>query len=161
MNKVTNVLLAAIFVLLILNLRFTLVVLDRLPTEKTGGEEVEELLDPDIVRFWGDKVARLYNDQDHQALYALFSKQARVKISPEQLESQLEKLLMLFGDIEEHAFVKTSKLGEKGQAQYYQLLYNVRVSENPSPATMTLSLVVENDAVSLYGLRTNGSAQLD
>ena len=63
----------------------------------------KESLDPAIAQFWGKKVADLYNQQDHEALYATFNEQAKVKISHKKLETQLKNIFELFGEICEFA----------------------------------------------------------
>lgn len=157
MNRTTNILLGVILVLVVINLTLTLLLFGRGPVATGAADR----MDVDIAIAWGDKVTELYNRQDYQALHALFNQQARVKIGREQLATQLEKLRKLFGSIDDHAYVNSIKLGAKGDEQYYQLFFNVRVSEKRNPATMKLSLAVENDEVSLYGLRINASESLD
>ena len=48
-----------------------------------------ERLDSEIAKLWGEKVVNMYNQQDHQALYAIFNEQAKVKISYEQLKTHI------------------------------------------------------------------------
>jgi len=156
-NKATNVLLGVILVLVALNLAMTTILIDR--QSKAGG--ANERFDPEVARDWGNNVVDLYNRRDHEALYALFSPQARIKIGQQQLADQLGKLHQLFGVVEDHAYVNSVKLGEKGGAQYFQLFFNARVSGKNSPATLKLSLVETNDKFSLYGLSINASESLD
>jgi hypothetical protein len=52
----------------------------------------------------------IYNQQDHQALYAIFNEQAKVKINYQQLKNQLKNLFYLFGEIEESAFISAGEL---------------------------------------------------
>lgn len=156
MNKTTNFLLGAILVAVLINLALTTIMLGR----QTVGERVERL-ERDIATAWGAKVVELYNRQDHAALHALFSPEARVKIGEQQLAGQLRKLHELFGGIDDYAYANSVRLGEKGGASYYQVFFDARVSARESPATLKLSLVVENDTVSLYGLRINASESLD
>jgi hypothetical protein len=157
MNKRANFLLAVILIVVVINLAMTSIILNRQVADSGVGDS----LDPDIARHWGDQVVELYNRSDHQALHALFHPQARVEISEQQLAAQLQKLHQLFGDIDEHAFVSAVRLGKKGSASYYQLFFNARVSGRDGKATLKLTLVVENDAVSLYGLGINASESLD
>jgi hypothetical protein len=157
MNKTTNILLGVILVLLMLNLAMTSVLLNR----QTDGQGASDQLDRDIATSWGDKVVQLYNRRNHEALYALFNPQAQVKISQQQLAQQLQKLHQLFGDIDDHAYVNSIKLGEKGGEGYYQLFFNARVSGKYSKATLKLSLIEGNDVISLYGLSINATDSLD
>ena len=162
MNKYSNVLLTLILVLVLINLVFTSALINQQAELVNTIADRSESLDSEIARAWGAKVADMYNRQDHQALYAMFNEQAKVKISHQQLKSQLEKLFQLFGEIEESAFVSADKIGEKGDAQYYKLLFNVRVKESRDrPATLSISVVRRNNAVSLYGVRINASQSLD
>jgi len=121
-----------------------------------------ESLDSSIAQAWGKKVTEMYNQQDHQGLYALFNEKAKVKISHHQLESQLKKLFHLFGEIEQSAFISAENIGEKGGELYYKLLFNIRVKD-PSKrlATLTISIVSKSEKVSLYGIRINANYPLD
>ncbi|MCX2979606.1 hypothetical protein EYC98_01880 [Halieaceae bacterium IMCC14734] len=157
MNKMTNVLLGVILLIGLLNLALTASLAGR---QSTVAAESVSGFDNGLARRWGDRVTNLYNRGDHAGLYTLFNQQAKVKISGDQLESQLEKLRQLFGDIEESAFQNSMKLGEKGGEQYYQLHYSLRVTGKEGPATMRLSLVVDGDQISLYGLTINATESL-
>lgn len=162
MNKYSNVLLPLVLVLVLINLVLTGIVINNQNTQVNVTADRSDKLDPEIARIWGKKVAQMYNQQDHQALYALFNDQAKVKISHQQLKTSLEKLFQLFGAIEESAFVSADKIGEKGDALYYKLLFNVRVKENSTrPGTLIISVVKSNNAISLYGVRINASQSLD
>jgi hypothetical protein len=162
MNKYSNVLLTLILVLVLINLVLTVTVINKQAAQVNSMADMSESLDSEIARAWGKKVADMYNQQDHQALYAMFDEQARVKISHQQLETQLKKLFQLFGAIEESAFVSADKIAEKDDAQYYKLIFNVRVKENSRrPATLSITVVRKNNAVSLYGVRINASQSLD
>ena len=104
----------------------------------------------------------IYNQQDHQALYAIFNEQAKVKINYQQLKNQLKNLFYLFGKIEESAFVSADKIGQKGDETYYKLIFNLRVKETSNrPATLTISVITRDKSVSLYGVRINASQPLD
>ncbi|MCP4332368.1 MAG: hypothetical protein GY785_06905 [Gammaproteobacteria bacterium] len=157
MSKLTNLLLAVILVVVAINLVMTSILLNRQAADRGAGDS----LDPGIARNWGEQVVVLYNRRDHEVLYTLFHSQARVKISQQQLAGQLQKLHQLFGNIDDHAYVNAVKLGEKASASYYQLFFNARVGSKDSPATLKLSLVVEKDVISLYGLSINASESLD
>lgn len=160
MNKTTHILLTLILVLLAINLAMTTKLLMDKPASATT--EKATPLAADIAKDWGKQVVELYNQQDHQAMYALFNEQAKVKISHEQLQEQLQKLHGLFGNIEEHALANSVKLGEKGEEQYYQLSFSVRVSgPNVDHGTLTLSLITRDNVVSLYGMRLNAAQSLD
>lgn len=162
MNKYSNVLLTLILVLVLINLVLTGTVITRQAAQVNTMTDRNESLDTEIARAWGKKVADMYNQQDHQALYAIFNEQAKVKIGQQQLETSLKKLFQLFGVIEESAFVSADKIGEKGDVQYYKLLFNVRVKENSNrPATLIISVARKNNIVSLYGVRINASQSLD
>jgi hypothetical protein len=156
MSRITNPLLIAILILLVINLVVSLALFSRQPVAA-----VAETVDAAIAREWGEKVAVLYNQQDDLALYALFNQQAQVKISQQQLTGQLHKLHQLFGNIESQAYLNSVKLGSKGSEFYYQLFFNLRVSKNSQPATMKLSLVFEDSQISLYGLRINAEQSLE
>jgi hypothetical protein len=156
-NKTTNLLLGVILLVVLLNLALTATLVSR---EPVAADETAAGFDNGLARRWGDRVMNLYNRGDHAGLYTLFNQQAKVKISAGQLQSQLEKLRELFGDIEENAFQNSMKLGEKGGEQYYQLHYSLRVSGREGPATMRLSLVVDGDQISLYGLTINATESL-
>ena len=157
MNKTTNVLLGMILVLLLLNLAMTTILVGKLPTDR----EVNDRLDPEIARAWGKNVVELYNRNDDAALYQLFNRQARIKISQQQLAGQLQKLRQLFGDIQDHAYLNAIKLGEKGGDRYYQLFFSARVSAQDNPATLKLSLIATEADISLYGLSVNASQTLE
>lgn len=164
MNKYTNVLLSLILVLVLLNLGLTGSILIK-PTPPSTPNVVNnqvESLDALIAKVWGEKVIDMYNRQDHQALYALFNDQAKVKISHDQLASQLEKLYQLFGEIEESALVSADKIGEKGNELYYKLIFNIRVKEASKRAgALTISVIVKDNIVSLYGVRINATQSLN
>lgn len=162
MNKYTNILLSLILVLVFLNLALTGIVLVRQTVQADAMTNEKESLDPAIAQFWGKKVADLYNQQDHEALYATFNEQAKVKISHQKLETQLKNIFELFGEIEESALVSTDKIGEKGEEIYYKLLFDIRVQKNSNrPATLTISVIMKDQIVSLYGLRINATQSLD
>lgn len=165
MNKYSNVLLSVILALVLLNLALTgslLIKQTAQPIVVNQTERAPDSLDPAIAKAWGEKVTTMYNEQDHQALYALFSEQAKVKISHQQLESQLQKLFNLFGNIEKSALVSADKVAEKGGELYYQLLFNIRVKEaSKRLGTLTISVVKNDRKVSLYGVRINASQSLD
>lgn len=162
MNKYGNILLTLTFILVLINLLLTGTVITRQAAQVNTMADRTESLDSEIARAWGGKVADMYNQQDHQALYAIFNEQAKVKISHQQLETQLKKLFQLFGAIEESAFVSSDKVAEKGDIQFYKLIFNVRVKENNNrPATLSITVARKNNAVSLYGVRINGSQSLD
>ena len=157
MSKLTNFLLAVILVVVVINLGMTSILLNQQAADRGVGDR----LDPAVARNWGERVVELYNRRDHEGLYALFNPQARVEISQQQLAGQLQKLHQLFGNIDDHAYANAVKLGEKGGASYYQLFFNARVGSKDGKATVKLSLVVENDAISLYGFSINASESLD
>lgn len=163
MSKYNTVLLNVIFVLVLLNLGLTWLVLERqvaypaaLTNERIAG------LDPLIAKTWGEKVATMYNQQDHRGLYRLFNEQAKLKISHQQLQNQLKNLFKLFGQIENTSFVSAHKIGEKGDELYYSLLFNISVSEVSKQAPKLTIVVVKKDAqVSMYGVRINASYDLE
>lgn len=162
MNKYTNTLLSLILVLLVVNIALTGTLFYKGAAQSDAMTLITERLDVETAKGWGRKVVGLYNRQDDQALYALFNDQAKVKISHEQLKTQLNKLYQLFGEIEESAFVSADKIGEKGSELYYKLLFNIRVKETSKrAATLTVSVVVNNNVVSLYGVRINAAQSLD
>jgi len=162
MNKYTNVLLSFIVVLLLLNLWLTASVLNKQASQPYALNNGVESLDSSIAEAWGEKVTGLYNLQDHQALYALFSEQAKVKISHQQLERQLKNLIRLFGKIEERALISVEKMGEKGTDVYYKMLFDIRVEDaSKRLAKLTLSVVIKDNKVSLHGFRINASYPLD
>lgn len=161
MNKFNNILLPVTFILVLVNIYLSLVILQRNPTESK-----EKMDEPVISRLvaneWADKVTKLYNTDDFQSLYQLFHAQAKVKIPEQKLETQLHKLHQLFGDINKHAFLQLVPVGQKGSAQYIQVFYNVRVSSKQiENAKLTLSFVLEDDVVSLYGVRLNALQDLN
>jgi len=162
MNKYTNVLLSLILVLVLVNLALTSTVIMKQTNQVNTIAAGTESLDSEIARAWGKKVADMYNQQDHLALYAMFNEQAKVKISHQQLETQLKKLFKLFGAIEASAFVSADKIGKKSDEKYYKLIFNVRVKKSSNrPATLNISVVRKNNAISLYGIRINASQSLD
>jgi regulatory protein YycI of two-component signal transduction system YycFG len=174
MNKISNILLSFILVLVVLNLLLTVSVLNKqtlqsgvIATMVASGvaSKVDrnlENMDSEIAQDWGGKVTRMYNQQSHEALYALFNEQAKVKISHHQLQTELNNLYQLFGEIEERAFVSAKKIGEKGDELYYKLLFNIRVNQaNKRRATLTISVVKKYNKISLYGVRLNASHSLD
>ncbi|GLS91110.1 hypothetical protein GCM10007916_21790 [Psychromonas marina] len=163
MNKYTNTLLVFILAVVLINLALTVSILTKQeqPAVNIVDNSVEQL-DSVIAKKWGEKVKSLYNQQDHQALYALFDNQAKVKISHQQLQIQLNKLYRLFGEIQQSAFISADKIGEKNKQVFYRLIFNVRVQENNKrPATLTLSVIIKGDEITLYGIRLNGSVALD
>lgn len=159
MNKLTNFLLLVVIALLLLNVWLTAAGVSKLqqldkPADNTA-------LPVATAREWGDRVIALYNRQDHEALHALFSGRARVKISQQQLDKQLEKLHKYFGEVEDSAYSTSVRVGVQGGVEYYQLFFNLRVSGSAGPATMTVSLASQGGRESLYGMRINGAAFLD
>jgi hypothetical protein len=103
----------------------------------------------------------MYNQQDHERLYALFSEQAKVKISHQQLKDQLQKLYLLFGSIEKSAFVKAEKVGEQNNQIYYQLRFNIRITGTKQhEGTLNISVVQNAGQVHLYGVRINSTQNL-
>lgn len=161
MTQLTNILLAAIVVLLLFNVYQTNHIARQLaeaPTTDVNGQGV----DPQAARELGNRVAALYNSQNHEQLYALFHPQAKVKISAQQIERQLTNLFTLFGRIEESALLNSIKLGEKAGEVYYQLRYRARVSKTEHQrASMTLSVIQTTDNFQLYGFRLNAQQSLD
>jgi hypothetical protein len=85
MNKYTNILLGFILVVVLINLTFTRSVYIRQIALVNAMTDSTERLDSKIAKLWGEKVVNMYNQQDHQALYAIFNEQAKVKISYQQL----------------------------------------------------------------------------
>jgi len=162
MNKVSNYLLGLILILLVINLVLTGSIAAKQQAFEQRSLGGTEYLASEISNTLGKKVIDMYNRQDHQALYALFNEKAKVKISQQQLTNQLAKLHELFNDIEESAFINSVKLGEKEGELYYQLLFNVRVKEESNrQGTLTLSVVMKDKKITLYGLRLNATKQLD
>jgi len=162
MNKYTNVLLSVIVVLLLLNVWLTLSVLNKQPSQPYASNNRVENLDSSTAKAWGEKVTELYNQQDHRALYALFSEPAKIKISHEQLESQLKKLIQLFGKIEKSTLISVEKMGEKGTDLYYKMLFDIRVEDaSKRQAKLTVSVVIQNNKMNLHGFRINASYPLD
>jgi hypothetical protein len=170
MNKLSNVLLSFILILVVLNLWLTVSVLKTQAVQSSVianmvASRVDnrvESLDSSIAKDWAEKVTLMYNQQDHQALYALFSEQAKVKISHFKLQTELDNLYKLFGEIEKSAFVSAEKIGEKGDDLYYKLLFNIRVKQaSKRQATLTISVVKNDNKLSLYGVRLNATHSLD
>jgi hypothetical protein len=156
MGRLSNLLLLLILVVVVINLAISLVLVSREPAGAAS-----ETVEATVAREWGAKVVEIYNRQDDVLLYELFNQQARVKISQQQLTDQLDRLHQLFGKIESHSYVNSVKLGSKGSEDYFQLFFNLRVSQNSQPATMKLSLIIEDQTVSLYGLRIDVTQALD
>jgi hypothetical protein len=162
MNKFTNVFLGSILVLVLLNLVLTTSMLQSQSFRSNIENNKIEKLNTSTAHAWGKKVINMYNQQDHQGLYALFSEQAKVKITPQQFQSQLKKLFQLFGEIEKSAFVSAEELGKKGDQLYYKLLFTIRVKEaSKRLATLTVSVVRKDNTVSLYGVLINATHSLD
>ena len=162
MQKTTNILLGAVLVLVVINLTLTSILFMRQPHQADFPAQESASLDADIARTWGRRVVELYNRQDHEGLYALFDEKARVKISYQQLKQQLEKLHELFGDIEQTAFVNSARIGKIGSEYYYQLLFNVRVKRSgKGAATLKITVIDDNQTISLFGVRINASQDLD
>jgi len=161
MSRTAYVVQAVIILLLSINIIFTASIINTLSARSSAVEGAGSGFDTRLARAWGDKVSALYNSGDHEGMYALFSEQARVKVSADQLASQLQKLRGLFGTIEDIAFLSALKLGEKNLRQHYQLFYSTRVSGKQNPVTMKLSVIVEDGIVTLYGLRITANESLD
>ncbi len=161
MNKTTHILLTLILILLAVNVAMTSKLLMQKPSSAVMAEK-SATLSTEIAKAWGKNVVELYNREDYQGLYALFNEQAKVKISQEQLQQQLQKLHALFGNIEEYALTNSVKMGEKGGELYYQLSFNVRVKgPNVEQGTLTISMIMQDDKASLYGVRLNAVQSLD
>ena len=163
MSKRSNVLLSIILVLVLLNLGLTgwLLVNQATGVASVTADQAESLSTAE-AKVWGEKVTRLYNQQDHQGLYRLFNQQAKQKISHQQLQTQLQNLYQLFGKIETHTFVSAQKMGEKGAEQYYNLLFNITVSEAGKQAPkLTIVIIKKGAAISIYGVRINANYALD
>mgnify|MGYP003624339293 CR=1 FL=1 len=162
MSKLTNFLLSFIIFLLLINLAVSISVLNKQNIQPNVEKMVAEQLDSITAKHWGNQVAEMYNDQDHEMLYSLFSDQAKVKISHQQLQGQLEKLFLLFGKIEKSAFVSALKIGEKGDDIYFKLLFNIRIQESSKKfATLAISVVKTNNIVKLYGIKINATQALN
>ena len=153
-NRTTHALLGIILVLLLLNLVMTTILVGK---QNNQVNLASDSLDPEIATVWGKRVVELYNRRDAEAFYRLFSPQARDQFTPEQFEAQLENLSGLFGDIESYSFINAVKLGEKGAERYFQLFYRAGVSARENPATLKLSLIVDNDAISVHGFSLNAT----
>lgn len=161
MNKLTNTLLSLVLALLVINLALTSMVLLRAPAQ-SATNVASKSLNVSIAQAWGAKVVRMYNQQDHAALYATFNEKAKVKISQQQLETQLTKLFQLFGEVKQKALVSTDQVGQKGDETYYKLLFNIRTENNTAqPGTLSISLIMKDNAISLYGVRMNATQSLD
>jgi hypothetical protein len=162
MNKFTNILLGFTLILVLFNLILTASVLQKQNVQGNIVNNKIESLKTSTAHAWGKKVIKMYNQQDNQALYELFSEQAKVKITHQQLKSQMEKLLELFGEIEKSAFVSSEKVGYNAGQQYYKLLFTIRVKEaSKRLATLTISVVTKDNIVSLYGVRIHATHSLD
>ena len=58
--------------------------------------------------------------------------------------------------------VNSTKIGKKGDDQYYQLLFNIRVkAADKRLATLKVLVVSNANTISLYGIRINAAQQLD
>lgn len=163
MNIVSNIILGLILVLLLINLMLTGSIAVKLQeTSPALIFDKSEKFESERADALGKKVIGLYNDQNDQALYALFNEKAKVKISHQQLKNQLGNLHSLFNDIEESAFISSVKLGEKSDEIYYQLLFTVRVKDTARRnGTLTLTVIMKDSKLSLYGLKLNATQQLD
>lgn len=163
MNIVSNIILGLVLVLLLINLILTGSIAVKLEgTSSSLNFDKSEKIESGRADALGKKVIDLYNDQNDLALYALFNEKAKVKISHKQLKNQLVNLHNLFNDIEESAFISAVKLGEKGDEIYYQLLFTVRVKDTTRRnGTLTLTVLMKDSKLSLYGLKLNATQSLD
>ncbi len=161
MRHVTNVLLAFIVGLLLINV-YQNARLEEQLAQLTGSQSNTHSVKKKLAEEWGDKAIDLYNMQNHQALYDLFHPDAKAKISTEQLASQLNNLFKLFGQVEKIALLNTVKVGEKNGEAYFQFMYQAKVS-NPKhqKTTLVLSMVKNADEYSLYGFKLNARQSLD
>lgn len=159
MSKLTNILLSAILLVLLLNLIMTTAIFYELTD---GTAKQADAVSVDIARQWGNTVTSLYNRQQDSLLYDLFHDEAKVKISAYQLEQQLKKLYEMFGKIEHISHISTTKLGEKADQEYYQFIFGARISDTDKKrAKVTLSLIKEKEKFMLYGFSINALQNLD
>ena len=156
MNKNT-ILLWVILLLCLANSGFNYLLYQGLTNQRAESQEVSVVL----AKEWGRKVADLYNARNADSLYALFDSKAKAKLSRDQFVSQLSNLYKLFGDLEDITYVNSVKICSKGQNHYSQVYFNAKVSERDSPATMKITLVVEDSSAKLFGLLINSRESLD
>ena len=145
MSKYSNLLLSIVLVLVFINLGLTgLVLVQQTTLHSSAMDDQIESLEVANAQAFGEKVSTMYNQQDHQGLYDLFNTQAKIKLSHLQLQGQLKNLFQIFGKIEENQFIKADKIAEKGDYFYYNILFNIRISEARKKSAKLTLVVVED-----------------
>lgn len=148
-----------IIALLLLNVGLTSLVLWRQNETLQAKTEVSaQSLPAAEMRSFARRVVDAYNDSDAEQLYSLYHREARARLTPEEVSGQLERLHGMFGKVEDFAYLNNLRLGEKGQDEYFQAHFSARVSHpERQKAQLMLHLIRDADGVGLYGMRLNAA----
>jgi hypothetical protein len=153
MSRLHTVFLAIILVLVSLNLLLT-INLYQFHGEYAQKNEQDSSVNVQAANDLAKEVVALYNAKDFDSLYEKFDTQAKIKLNKTEFKVKSLALYALFGEIQAYDYLNSMKIGEKQHEKYYQLFYAVKVStENIPKANLVLSVIVEDEKITLYGVK--------
>ena len=108
-----------------------------------------------------EQVKKLYNAEDIDGLYLLFSPDVRVQLSKAEFDSTIRKLKATFNNIEDGAYSNYEFVGRQGGKAYYSLNYVVRFPKSSisEKGSLKIGLTVAEGNVGIYGIYLNSLAQ--
>ena len=105
-----------------------------------------------------DTVIPVYNRKDTNALFALFDPLAQVQFTKEDLTTQIQKLVVLMGQVESSAYSHATVAGNDDGRTYYTLNYKVKLSGGQIPTgEMTITAAKSGTGLSLFGFFIKGN----
>jgi hypothetical protein len=151
--------LAVLIAIGVLNLALTtwLLIDSHRPTQSSDGKQTSSLpaeLSASKRNAIFEQIKSLYNAQDYDGLYAIFSREAQVQIQKDEFIATLNKMYATFNTIEEGAYSYYEFAGNQGGKAIYNLYYAVRLPKSGigSKGSLKVTVVVVEGNVAIYSI---------
>jgi hypothetical protein len=107
------------------------------------------------------QIKNLYNAQDFDGLYAVFSRDVQVQIPKAEFIESIKKMKSTFDNIEDGAYSYYEFVGNQGGGKIYNLYYTVRLPKSiMSPkGSLKVGVTVTEGNVGIYGIFLNSLTQ--
>ena len=162
----TKPILAVLIVIGALNLALTtwLVIDFHRPNQLSGAKQTSPLpaeLSASKRNAIFEQVKSLYNAQDYDGLYAIFSREVQVQIPKAEFTTSIQKLKTTFDNIDDGAYSYYEFAGNQGGKAIYNLFYTVRLPKSAmsSKGSLKVTVTVVDRSVSIYGIFLSGITQ--
>ena len=104
-----------------------------------------------------EQIKNLYNAQNYDEMYAIFSREVQVRVPKADFIASMEKLEAAFNHIEEGAYSNYEFIGNQNGKAFYNLYYTVRLPKSAisSKGSLKITVAVVDGNVGIYGIYLN------